>query len=161
MSGRWLLDGEKRDAAMQLWLNQDSGKSGSPVPGAGRRPSVSEPLSGKIILLVEDEAMLAMELQFALEDAGAEVVGPALSLGSALGLVAQPVEIDAAILDVDIGGVDVFPVAQALELRGIPFVFHTGHGERLQLNTMFPAAPVITKPVPSDKLIEAIRRQIG
>lgn len=161
MNGRRFHYADKQDAPMQLWLNQDSGQSGTPQTGAGRAPFATEPLSGKVILLVEDEAMLAMELQFALEDAGAEVVGPALTLGSALSLVAQEGDIDGAILDVDIGGVDVFPVAQALELRGVPFVFHTGHGERVQLNTMFPAAPVITKPVPSDKLIVALCRQIG
>lgn len=117
-----------------------------------------ERLLGKRILIVEDEALLAMEMQFAFEDEGAEVLGPALSLDSAAALVASTAEIDAAILDVDLGGHDVYPVASLLASRGVPFLFHTGHGSEANLAALFPGAITLTKPTFPDKLIRELRR---
>src|SRR5262245_47445693 len=78
---------------------------------AGVDGGPAERLLGKRILIVEDQALLAMELQFALEDEGADVLGPALSLAAAVRLVSETDEIDAAVLDVDLAGQDVYPVA--------------------------------------------------
>lgn len=83
-------------------------------------------LGGKRVLVVEDEMLLALDLEEGLRDAGCEVVGPAGSLRSALRL-AENSEIDAAILDVNLAGERVFPVAQILTERGIPFVFATAY----------------------------------
>lgn len=83
-------------------------------------------LGGKRVLVVEDEMLLALDLEEGLRDAGCEVVGPAGSLRSALRL-AENSEIDAAILDVNLAGERVFPVALVLSERGIPFVFATAY----------------------------------
>ncbi|MPY69089.1 MAG: response regulator [Alphaproteobacteria bacterium] len=109
-------------------------------------------LEGARILVVEDEAMLVLEIESALEDAGAEVVGPCMNLRQALQEV-QDREIDAAILDVNLHGEDVFPVAERLFTRGIPFLFHTAHGERMELRARFENAPVCRKPILVEDLL--------
>lgn len=120
--------------------------------------STSERLLGRRILIVEDEALLALELQLAFEDEGAEVIGPALSIYHALDAVTHEREIDVALLDVDIAGDDIYPVAELLRQRGVPFLFHTGHGSRSQLGLLFPGTLTFAKPALPEVLIEQISR---
>lgn len=114
-------------------------------------------LGGWRILIVEDEALLAMDMQFTFEDEGAEVVGPALSLDQAIALImrAEPsgAPIHGAILDVDVAGRDVYPVAATLRERGVPIVFHTGHGSRIRLAEMFPGSVTCSKPTLPETLV--------
>ena len=84
-----------------------------------------------------------MELETGLSDAGAVVIGPAYELEEALALLDQP--IDAAVLDANLNGHSVSPVAEALLKRGVPFVFATGYGETGGAPGGF-VAPVIRKP---------------
>lgn len=140
-----------------VWAAPGSDRTG------GNRPGVSstqpgERLLGKRVLIVEDEALLALELQFAFEDEGAEIVGPAMSLEMALGVVALHDEIDYAVLDVDIAGKEVYPVAAILQQRGIPFLFHTGHGSRSELAVMFPGAVTCIKPALPGALVLLLLR---
>ncbi len=107
------------------------------------------------MLLVEDEALIAMELESALESAGATICGPFGHLSDALS-AARDHTFDIAVLDVDLGGSDVFEVANILLELDIPFVFHTGHGQRQQLQIGYPNAPVCTKPFGSDRLISLL-----
>jgi CheY-like chemotaxis protein len=86
-------------------------------------------LEGARILIVEDEYIVAALLEDTLHAFGCEVVGPATRVDDALDLLEHE-EIDAAVLDVNIAGEMVFPVADALERRGIPFVFSTAYGLR-------------------------------
>ena len=85
-------------------------------------------LVGKHVLVVEDELMVALTVEDALEDAGCVVVGPFSRVAVALP-VARVEAIDLAVLDVNLAGEMVFPVAYALEDRGIPFLFLTGYGK--------------------------------
>lgn len=80
------------------------------------------------VLLVEDEAMLRMLLEDMVEDLGYELAGSAASLDEATRLVATVAEIEAAIVDVNLGGVASFPIADELRARRIPFLFSTGYG---------------------------------
>lgn len=83
-------------------------------------------LRDRHILLVEDDYLIAAAMQLGLEDAGAHVVGPAASVGDALALLdSEPV--DGAILDVSLNNEKVYPVAEILTARGIPFIFTTGY----------------------------------
>lgn len=100
-------------------------------------------LKGARILIVEDAVLLALELQTGLSEAGATVVGPAYELEEALELVSQP--IDVAVLDANLNGRSVTPVAEALARRGIPFIFATGYGDVGDAPGGFDA-PVIRKP---------------
>ena len=108
-------------------------------------------LRGQHILVVEDEALVRLEVTDRLEDAGAVVVA-ASRLDKALHLAADP-EISAGVLDFDLGDADSTAVCWKLVDRRVPFVFHTG-----RVYTAFrqwPAAPVILKPA-SHRLVSAI-----
>ena len=141
-----------------LWLaagGKSSKRDGQSAYAAG---IPGERLLGKRVLIVEDEALLAMELQFAFEDEGGEVVGPALSLMKALETVTHAREIDVAVLDVDLAGEDVYPIAELLLQRGVPFLFHTAHGSSNLLSGLFPGALTCTKPTLPDTLIAHLMR---
>ena len=89
--------------------------------------AVSEPLlRGRHILLVEDDYFIAYAMQCGLEDAGAWVVGPAACVRDALALLDSE-SVDGAALDVSLDDEKVFPVAEALTARDIPFIFTTGY----------------------------------
>jgi len=79
------------------------------------------------ILIVEDEPLVAMDMENILEDLGVSIVGPAASVSKALALV-EAGGFDGAFLDVNLRGERVDAVADALAAKGLPFVFTTGHG---------------------------------
>ena len=85
-------------------------------------------LAGCRILVVEDDMLIAVFIEEVLHDLDCVVVGPASKLDRALQLASDEV-FDAAILDVTIRGGQVFPVAENLRSRGIPFVFASGYGD--------------------------------
>ena len=84
--------------------------------------------SGRRILVVEDNFHVAKSYVNALTIAGHEVVGPVGTVRGALGLIDQEQSIDAAILDVNLGAEEIYPVADALRERGVPFALLTGYG---------------------------------
>lgn len=88
---------------------------------------MSQAFAGRRVLVVEDESLVAMLLETILEDMGCVPVGPAATVDEGLRMASEP--IDAALLDVNVAGRQVFPIAQALKDRGVPFVFSTGYGE--------------------------------
>lgn len=102
-------------------------------------------LSGKNILIVEDEAILALDLTFVMEDMGASVIGPCHRLRRALEVLGQG-QIDGAILDVDLAGEAVFPLADDLVLRHVPILFHTGRHNSGELTRRYKGAAVCAKP---------------
>ncbi len=84
-------------------------------------------LRGRRILVVEDEYMMADDLQYDLEEVGAQVIGPVPSVADALALLAAEEAIDGAILDVNLRGEKAYPVADVLRERGVLFVLATGY----------------------------------
>jgi CheY-like chemotaxis protein len=89
---------------------------------------ISRSLEGRCLLVVEDEYMIAIDLVSFLEDLGADVIGPAGSVNEGLELVEQHGRrLDIALLDVNLRGELVFPVADALAAHGVPIVFTTGY----------------------------------
>ena len=92
---------------------------------AGKSCDVS--LQGRRVLVVEDEYLIAEDLREQLLSCGAEVLGPVASVNDALALLEDGAAPDLAILDIGLGGEKVYPVADALRVRGIPFVFATGY----------------------------------
>lgn len=98
------------------------------------------------MLVVEDEAMVAMLVEDMLTDLGCVVVEIAGSVEQGLRLIAPgTIAFDAAILDVNIGGEKVFPVADHLATQGIPFLFATGYGPE-GIAPRFAGRPVLAKP---------------
>lgn len=102
--------------------------------------------AGCRVLVVEDEYLLAEDICQELQAAGAEVLGPASTVEGALGLLAHDGGPDVAILDVNLGGERSFPVADALRLRHVPFVFSTGY-DAWALPAPYDQAPRCEKPV--------------
>jgi DNA-binding response OmpR family regulator len=83
---------------------------------------------GARVLVVEDEAMLSLELEAMLLDMGCVIAGTAAKLDDAL-RIARSCEFDVALLDVNLGGKRVDPVAEAIRARGTPIIFVTGYGK--------------------------------
>ncbi|MBD0272904.1 MAG: response regulator [Acetobacteraceae bacterium] len=117
------------------------------------------PLTGKRVLVVEDEALVAMLVADEMRGAGAEVVGPAPSVDTALRLVeaaaAATGGISAAVLDINLGGQHVGPVADRLAALGVPFLFATGYGANRDTGG-HDARPVVEKPFDRERLVAAV-----
>jgi CheY-like chemotaxis protein len=105
----------------------------------------SSPLRDCRILVVEDEYLIAMNLADALESAGSVVVGPVPSVDKAMQTIDSESRIDAAVVDVNLGGVMAYPVADALLARKIPFVFTSGY-EDSDLRSRYPQVKNCLKP---------------
>jgi CheY-like chemotaxis protein len=111
-------------------------------------------LAGRRILVVEDEMLVVMVVEAVLDDAACQIVGPFGRLSQALKSAQEDV-IDAALLDVNLHGERVFPVADALAARNIPFVFVTGYGAG-GLPSRFEDSPVLTKPYRAAAVLAAL-----
>ena len=115
-------------------------------------------LRGKRVLVVEDETLISMLFEDILADLNCEVVGPALNLRQAMDL-AQTAEMDAAVLDVNLGGDPIFPVAEILARRGVPLVFSSGYGAD-GLPDQWQDQPTLPKPFTSDEVAAVLQRLI-
>src|SRR5437868_6049611 len=89
--------------------------------------STQKPLSGRRVLVVEDEYFLADDIVEVLRELGAGIVGPVGELEEATNLVNRDVAIDAAVVDVNLRSELAFPLARLLRARKVPFVFTTGY----------------------------------
>jgi DNA-binding response OmpR family regulator len=115
-------------------------------------------LTGKRVLVVEDEALVSMLVEDELRDAGATVLGPAACVADALRLVeaaAADGGISAAVLDINLDGKHVASVADRLAALGVPFLFATGYGETCDTRG-HGAAPVVSKPFAPERLVAAV-----
>jgi CheY-like chemotaxis protein len=106
--------------------------------------SATPDLAGLRVLVVEDEMMVSMLIEDMLDDLGCKVIGPASRLEEAIEL-ANTVEIDCAVLDVNLGGQPIFPLADILRAKGRPFAFATGYGDA-GLREADRGSPVLQKP---------------
>lgn len=116
-----------------------------------------EALSGRRVLVIEDEMLVAMEFENLLQRQGYAVVGPASTVDRALALLDhdQP---DAALLDLNLNGEPATAVAVALRTRGVPFVLVTGYGEAQSSEPALQDAPRVDKPVNHYALVRALAR---
>lgn len=119
-------------------------------------------IDGLRVLVVEDEMMVSMLIEDMLSDLGCEVVGPASRIEDALELVKSAV-IDCAVLDVNLGGQPIFPLADVLRERGAPFAFATGYGDA-GLREVDRGTPVLQKPfreIDLARVLGELRRRVG
>lgn len=120
----------------------------------------SDALPGRKVLLVEDDYFIADEMRRTLARSGVEVLGPVASVARALTLIEANAEIDAAVLDVNLRDVMVFPVADALAKRGVPFIFATGY-EGTVIPPRYGHIQRCEKPVEMDTLTRALAMEIS
>lgn len=126
--------------------------------GTGAQGIGKGPMSGMTVLVVEDDFIVAYDMQMMLEEQGARVLGPATSLAEALALVEKE-QPTVAVLDVNLGGAYVFPLADLLLSKDVPFVFATAYADD---DRLFPqaarSAPRLPKPVLPNVLIAQLMR---
>lgn len=104
-----------------------------------------QPLWRRNILVVEDEFLIADDVAALLREKGANVIGPASSLPEGMRLAGDTQTIDAAVLNIDLAGVPVFPLADELRRRGVRIMFLTGYGDS-QIPNEYAAIPCCEKP---------------
>lgn len=127
------------------------GSSQGPASGGDRR----------VVLVVEDEILIAMDLERLLEQQGWRVLGPATSMAEALRLLeaGSPLP-EVALLDVNLRGELVTPVAQALRARGVPFLLMSAY-DRVELDVPALAGAVnLGKPTDRRRLLAALKRAV-
>jgi len=124
----------------------------SRVPGHGASAS-------KRVLVVEDELMIRMLLEDMLGELGYTVAAQAARIDEALD-AAKNVAFDVAILDVNLNGETIVPVAEALDARGMPFVFATGYADAV-LPEAFRNRPMLKKPFQADGLNRSLQMALS
>ncbi|CAN5334902.1 HWE histidine kinase domain-containing protein [soil metagenome] len=125
--------------------------------GGGEDTFKAGDIAGLKVLIVEDSLLLAMELEAGLEDSGVEVVGCAAELSEALQML--ELTFDAAVLDADLNGQSVAPVAEVLRREGRPFVFATGYADKAA--PMGFDAPIVRKPYNVHQIARALASVTG
>jgi DNA-binding response OmpR family regulator len=116
-------------------------------------------MGGRRVLVVEDEVLLALSLEDDLHEAGFSMIGPYTTLANAL-QAARHESFDLALLDVNLHGQAVFPLADELIERNVPVVFLTGYGAA-DLPERFRALPRLQKPYEPSLLARELRRAAG
>ncbi|HYF89503.1 PAS domain S-box protein [Azospirillum sp.] len=117
-------------------------------------------LSGRRVLVVEDEALVALQIEASLAEAGCTVVGPASRVGDAFDLLYGQ-GADAALLDVNLAGAHSFAIAEILAAKRIPFAFVTGYEAVSTVTERFKAIPVIAKPFAPRTLMRVLGAMIA
>jgi len=106
------------------------------------------------VLIVEDDALVALEMVDVIRGCGCVPVGPVATVAAALNIV-QVEPVTAAVLDVNLGDEHVWPVADALDARDVPYVLVTA-SSRVKVPERFTARPFISKPVRGDSVREIL-----
>jgi DNA-binding response OmpR family regulator len=115
---------------------------------------MAEPLAGRRVLLVEDEALVAMLIEDALDSAGAVMLGPYAAVAPALAAIPEALP-ELAVLDLNLAGESSLPIADDLAGRGVPLVFASGYGQA-GLPPRFRGRPMLAKPFDPAELISVL-----
>lgn len=113
----------------------------------------------KRILLVEDEYLIAHDMAYELDNLGLEVIGPMSSVAAALKAL-ETASVDGAVLDINLGGEQVYPVADVLLGRDVPMIFTTGY-DGSEVPPRYAAIDRCSKPVTRAALARAVTQQFG
>ena len=156
----WQAEGVTWDIALPLSQSEQPVALQAPVAlAAAAAARVEQRLSGKRLLVVEDEPLIALDIVGNLQDAGADVVGPAGTEVDALQLIRCTL-LDGALLDANLHGRAVDEIAAELARRSIPFVFVTGHS-REGLPRAFAKTAILDKPFSKEQLLSAVNQLVS
>lgn len=117
-------------------------------------------LQKQYILVAEDERIIGFDLCETVEEAGFEVEGPVNNISSAM-LSFQKRKPDLAILDVQLGDGNVFPLAEKLLAADVKVIFHSGNYSTKEMEERFPNATALAKPCPPQTLLENVYQALG
>lgn len=116
-------------------------------------------LSGRRVLIVEDETLILMMIEVMLTDLGCESITTAATTDKAISLI-DAQDFDVAMLDVNLNGNTSHPVAAALVARSVPFVYCTGNNSHKPKGA-YPAPPVLRKPFTCEQLVQILTRLLS
>ncbi|MCO6049976.1 response regulator [Mesorhizobium sp. RP14(2022)] len=119
-----------------------------------------EGTKGLSVFVVEDEALVALNLEDMLAELGCTIIGPVMRLDRAEQMLADGIDADVAILDVNVAGQMVFPFARRLAENGVPIVFATGYG-RAGLPEDLHDMPILQKPYTMDDVALGLRSAVS
>jgi CheY-like chemotaxis protein len=137
----------------------DCGNNAEPDgKGAGPLP---QPLSGLRCLVLDDEFLIALDIEHVLRGAGASHVTCVGNLADALAALRDEAPFAVAVIDIDLGGDDSMTISAALQEGGVPFVFLTGLGADDPRARQYPQAPVVDKPYQVGDLLAALGRALN
>ncbi|ABC63931.1 response regulator [Erythrobacter litoralis] len=111
------------------------------------------------VIVAEDEAIIGADLCMTVQEAGCEVEGPLPDVSSTM-LAYQKRKPDLAILDVNLGDDNVFPLADKLIAEDVQIIFHSGAYREEEIAERFPGATLLQKPVPPQKMLETVQRKL-
>jgi CheY-like chemotaxis protein len=163
LAGKASFDWQREGLQCVLSVPRDDSILGNGMGGRHARDgqAVALPreirLTGNRIMVVEDEALVAMSLCQSLDELGFEVIGPFSRIADAI-VALKNHRVDAAVLDVNLGGELVYPLAEALVADQVPFIFVTGYGTD-EIEQRFARTPVLQKPIERDALRSILARQ--
>jgi CheY-like chemotaxis protein len=126
---------------------------------AAMKPEI-ESSHGLVVLVVEDEFLIAMDLEAMLREHGWRVLGPAATVATALSLLEDGEMPDVALLDVNLRGETVVPVAEVLRERGVPIVLASAYNHAASMADVLAGAPNIGKPTREHHLLAALKRAV-
>jgi CheY-like chemotaxis protein len=116
---------------------------------------------GLVVLVVEDEFLIAMDLEAMLREHGWRVLGPAATVAKALSLLEDGEMPDVALLDVNLKGETVVPVAEVLRERGVPIVLASAYNHAASMADVLAGAPNIGKPAQERHLLATLKRAVA
>ena len=120
---------------------------------------MNELLSGRCVLVVEDEMLVVMMIEDMLADLGCEAIATAATVKQAIALIKEQ-QFDVAMLDMNLNGNKTYEVADALTERGVPFVFSTGYSGH-DMRAGYEDCPILTKPFRDSELAEILARLLS
>ena len=118
------------------------------------------PLQGRRLLVVEDEAFIAIDLQYLLEDAGAHVIDICVDNVSTLATL-RTQRPDAVLMDFRLADGEAHPSARCAQELGVPVVFHSGHVSARELADRYPGTRVLSKPARGEAICAALVAVMG
>jgi chemotaxis family two-component system sensor kinase Cph1 len=146
-----------RAPAAQIAFTKDEGRPAAAAPSDAAHPAA---LAHRRVLVVEDSALVALAVHDLLEEWGMEVAATSATVWDGIS-AARRGDFDAALLDIDLDGEPVWPVADCLAQAGIPFVFTTAFESRMVIPPRFAGIPIVPKPYPPEELIGALSRAMA